>query len=272
MKFETRELPEAIPAVRLAAAGKAYGRGRKAVTALAGLDLEVVAGRTVAIIGTPGSGRSTLLRLIAGLEPPTTGSVEVFGRTARAAAGEQDLGIVAEPSRLRRGLTVRKNLAGPLRRAGLPFAEAALRVDELVVRHGLGNRAEQRVRRLGPVDRLHASLAMALALRPRLLLLDEPFLGLDAFSREREQGVLRAALLGSGLTVVIATDSVDESVFLADEVAVLRPGDGGTELRLVRVPFGEQRPEGLRERPEFFDRVVAVRAALHGDPVPDDGD
>jgi len=250
----------------------AQGRGRKAVTLLTGFDLEVADGERIAIIGSPASSAAAVLGLLAGTERPSAGEIEIFGRTVPEALAAADIGVVAGTAALRSGWTVERSLSDPLERAGMDYAGRGQRVRDLAARTGLADHLGVRVGALSPAQRCRAAIAAALAPRPRVLVLAEPFAGLNAFTRERQQLDLLRMLVGVGAALILATDSVDEAVFLADRVVALAPGAGprpgsGPVLGEVEIPFRDARPEGLREQPEFFDRVVAVRAALRGDPA-----
>lgn len=262
-QFATKGLAAPTPAVRLAGVDKTYGRRAKRVHALAGIDLEVAAGEFVAIIGPVGCGRSTLLRLIADIETPTAGTIEIFGGPARAARLEHDTGLAGSPPGLLWWRTVLQNIALPLELQGVPYADRAQRAEEFALRLGLGDVRDRRPGRLTAESQQRVALARALAGGPRLLLLDEPFAELEEASRERLQQELATIVAQSGAAVVLATDSVAEAVFLADRVVVMstRPG---RVMQVVDVALGSARPDGLRDSPEFFDRMTAVRAALHG--------
>jgi len=265
-RFETRTLPERAPAVRIRGLGKAFGRRAKAVEALIGIDLEVAAGEFVSLIGPSGCGKSTLMRLIADLDQPTTGSVEVFGKPAGQARLDQDYGIAFQQAGLLPWRTVAQNLSLPLELHGVATAERDARVGELAALVGLAEFTGHYPDQLSGGMQQRVAIARALAEGPRLLLMDEPFGALDEMTRERMQSELIRIRSRTGAAVVFVTHSIPEAVFLSDRVVVMsaRPG---RITEIVDVPFGPERPELLREDPRYFERVTAVREALHGAPV-----
>ena len=110
------------------------------------------------------------------------------------------------------------------------------------------------------------AIARALAEQPKLLLMDEPFGALDEMTRERLQSELVRITAESGAAVVFVTHSIPEAVFLSDRVVVMSPRPGRI-TEILTTGFGTERAESLRESPAYFERVTAVREALHGTPV-----
>jgi NitT/TauT family transport system ATP-binding protein len=208
--------------------------------ALEGLDLTVDPGQIVALIGPNGSGKSTLLRVIAGLIRPDTGTVEVDGR-AIAAPGP-DVGLVFQEPRLLPWRSVASNIAYPLELTGWSRIRRAERVDDLLTLVRLRTAAAARPSQLSGGMRQKVALARALALEPRVLLLDEPFSALDALTRDRLNVELLELWARTGTTGIVVTHSIPEAIFLADRVVVLsaRPGRVVADLP-VRLP----RPRAL---------------------------
>jgi len=265
-QFATKDVQAPTPAVRVVGVEKTFGRRGKAVKALLDVDLTIAAGEFISLIGPSGCGKSTLMRLIADLDAPTSGTIEVFGKSARQARLDQDYGIAFQQAGLLPWRTVLKNIALPLELHGVPYAERAARAEELALLVGLGEFRDHRPDQLSGGMQQRVAIARALAERPRLLLMDEPFGALDEMTRERMQNELARIAHQSGAAVVFVTHSIPEAVFLADRVVVMSPRPGRI-TETLDVPLGEERPEGLRESPEFFERVTAVREALHGAPV-----
>jgi NitT/TauT family transport system ATP-binding protein len=209
--------PGPEPVVRLRQVTKRFASG---IEALAGLDLIVGPGELLALLGPSGCGKSTALRLMAGLAAPTTGSVE------RRLPDPHAVGFVFQEPTLMPWATVERNVALPLKLLGLPRAEYRRRVGERLERLGLGGFARAYPRQLSGGMRMRVSIARALAARPRLLLLDEPFAALDEITRWRLNDELLELWRSENLTIVFVTHSVYESAYLATRIAVLsaRPG------------------------------------------------
>jgi len=266
MRFDTKELPEAIPAVRVAGASKTFGKKARAVRALEAIDLDIMAGEFVSLIGPSGCGKSTLLRLIADLDQPSDGRVEVFGKPAAQARLDQDYGIAFQQAGLLPWRTVAGNLLLPLELHGVPHAERNERVEALAAMVGLADFTGHYPDQLSGGMQQRVAIARALAEKPRLLLMDEPFGALDEMTRERMQGELARIAARSGAAVVFVTHSIPEAVFLSDRVVVMSPRPGRITAD-IEVPLGPDRADLLRETPEFFAKVTEVREALHGAPV-----
>lgn len=209
--------PGPEPVVRLRQVTKRFAGG---IEALASLDLVVEPGELLALLGPSGCGKSTALRLMAGLAAPTTGSVE------RRLPDPHAVGFVFQEPTLMPWATVERNVALPLKLLGLPRPEVRRRVGEWLERLGLAGFARAYPRQLSGGMRMRVSIARALAPRPRLLLLDEPFAALDEITRWRLNDELIDLWRSENITIVFVTHSVYESAYLATRIAVLsaRPG------------------------------------------------
>jgi NitT/TauT family transport system ATP-binding protein len=257
---------EAAVAVSATGVSKVFPSRQGGVHALDNVDLEVAPGEFVSLIGPSGCGKSTLMRLIADLDEPTGGELAVFGKTARQARLDQDYGIAFQQAGLLPWRTVAGNIALPLEIHGVSAAERTARVAELVALVGLADFTDAHPDQLSGGMQQRVAIARALAEGPRLLLMDEPFGALDEMTRERMQTELSRISGETGAAVVFVTHSIPEAVYLSDRVVVMSPRPGRI-TEIVDVPFGATRAESLREAPEFFERVTAVREALHGVPV-----
>jgi NitT/TauT family transport system ATP-binding protein len=237
------------------------------VVALTEVDLDVAPGEFVSLIGPSGCGKSTLLRLVADLDEPTAGSLEVFGKSARQARLDQDYGIAFQQAGLLPWRTVAANIELPLTLHGVDRAARRGRVAELVEMVGLADFADSYPDQLSGGMQQRVAIARALAERPRLLLMDEPFGALDEMTRERMQNELVRICAETSAAVVFVTHSIPEAVFLSDRVVVMSPRPGRI-VDDVEVALGSGvRVDALREDDDFFHAVARVREALHGTPV-----
>ncbi len=220
----------------------------------------------MSLIGPSGCGKSTLMRIIADLDTATSGDVQVFGKSPRQARLDQDYGIAFQQSGLLPWRTVAGNIALPLELHGMDAAGRKARVAELAELVGLTEFIDRYPDQLSGGMQQRVAIARALAEQPRLLLMDEPFGALDEMTREYLQTELARIAAESGAAVVFVTHSIPEAVFLSDRVVVMSPRPGRI-TEVITTGFTGERSEALRESPEYFEKVTAVREALHGAPV-----
>ncbi|WP_030462793.1 ABC transporter ATP-binding protein [Kitasatospora sp. NRRL B-11411] len=249
------EAVEAPPAaVELAGVTVRYGAGGRragqAVTAVSDVSLTIGEGEFTVLVGPSGCGKTTLLRVVAGFEPAAGGRALVHGAPPRPGHGT---GLVFQQPRLFPWRTVGGNLAFALARHGLPRAERAARTAELLDLVGLSGYAGRRTWELSGGQQQRIAIARALAGRPRLLLLDEPFAALDALTRERLQEELRTLTARTGTAVLFVTHSVDEAVLLGSRVLVMAadPGRVVADLPVDLPRDAATDPAALRGTPEF---------------------
>ena len=196
-----------------------------AVTALERVDLAVEAGELVALLGPSGSGKSTLLRVVAGLELPDEGTVAIDGRDLTYAPPQQrGIGFVFQHYAPFPHLTVWENVAFGLRVRRTPRDQVRRRVERLLAMVGLSKFAGRRPHQLSGGQRQRMALARALAIEPRVLLLDEPFSALDAHVRRKLRAWLRELHDELGATTLMVTHDRAEAMELADRIAVLNDG------------------------------------------------
>ncbi|MPZ30966.1 MAG: ATP-binding cassette domain-containing protein [Rhodospirillales bacterium] len=200
------------------------------VKALAGVSLDVQAGEFLSVLGPSGCGKSTLLRLIAGLAQPTTGTIDWSDE-----GGRGDLGFVFQEPTLMPWATALANVALPLKLRGIAKGEREARAAEALENVGLKGFERVWPRELSGGMKMRVSLARALVVQPRLLLMDEPFAALDEITRHRLNDDLLALWQRSGVTIVFVTHSVFESVFLSQRIVVMtaRPGRVSAELAVT---------------------------------------
>jgi sulfate/thiosulfate transport system ATP-binding protein len=230
-----------------------------AFTALDGVSLEIAPGSLTALLGPSGSGKSTLLRVIAGLEQPDAGRVVIDGRDVTGLpAQRRGIGFVFQHYAAFKHMTVHDNVAFGLRIRRRPKAEIRDRVGELLRVVGLDGYAGRRPSQLSGGQRQRMALARALAVEPRVLLLDEPFGALDAKVRAELRAWLRRLHDEVHVTTVLVTHDREEAMDIADAIAVLDTG------RIVQAGA----PRELYERPadrfvmEFLGPVARVGDAL----------
>lgn len=205
-------------AIRLRGVTKAYEGGTRA---LGPLDLDIRKGEFVSLLGASGCGKSTALRLIAGLATPSSGVIDVPARASR-----QSIGFVFQEPTLMPWTTVRENVRLPLKLAHIADTESTARIADALAQVGLSGFADAYPRELSGGMKMRVSLARALVTSPDILLLDEPFAALDEITRFRLNNDLLTLWRKLGKTVVFVTHSVYESVYLSQRVVVMtsRPG------------------------------------------------
>ena len=198
--------------------------------ALAGINLTIEQGEIVAMVGGSGCGKTTLLRLISGLDRASQGTISVDGKVITAPS--EEVGIIFQEPRLLPWLTVEQNIGFPL--AHLPKDERQAKVDRALLRVGLGGLGERWPRQLSGGQAQRVSIARSLVAQPKVLLLDEPFSALDAFTRASLHDHLIALWEAEQPTLLIVTHDVEEAAILADRVIVMQPHPGRifTEFKL----------------------------------------
>jgi NitT/TauT family transport system ATP-binding protein len=251
-------MPQSSPLVRLSRVSKTFSNG---TTALAGLDLDIRSGEFLSLLGPSGCGKSTALRLIAGLGLPSAGSIQWPGEDG--ADHRADIGFVFQEPTLMPWASVEANVWLPMRLRGVSRADARARIDDCLAMVGLSGFRQAFPRELSGGMKMRVSIARALALRPRLLLMDEPFAALDEITRFRLNDDLQRIKAETGCTVVFVTHSVYESVYLSSRIVVMaaRPGRIVSEIALdAPLPRGE----AFRRSAVYVEACRAASDALHG--------
>jgi len=245
---------EAQPAIALEGLTKRYGT----TTAIAGLDLEVAAGETLAMLGPNGAGKTTTVECCMGYRAPDEGTVRVLGldpRRDRARLAPR-IGLM-----LQEGGVYPHAYPGEVLRLFAAFYRSPRSPDELLERVGLEEVRRTRFRDLSGGQKQRLSLALALVGRPEIVYLDEPTTGLDVAARHRTWGMIRE-LKADGVTVVLTTHLLDEAEQLADRVAIVDHGRliaAGTPTELTR---GDQSRVTLRSGPGLDTAGLAARLAV----------
>jgi NitT/TauT family transport system ATP-binding protein len=233
------------------------------LTALDRLSIEIAAGSFTVVIGPNGCGKSTVLRVVAGLLTPESGRVVVGAGTAAASprAGDGRVGLAFQQPRLVAWLSTLENVALPLSLAGMSAAEQRERAGAALARVGLADVARLRPRELSGGMAQRAGLARSLITDPPVLLLDEPFAALDALTREAFDTELQRLWLERPRTVVLVTHSVSEAIRLADRIVIMTARPGAV-ARVVPVDLARPRPAELTGDRHAAGVAAAVRATL----------
>jgi sulfonate transport system ATP-binding protein len=241
--------------------GKTYPNG---VHALERFSAEIQLGEIVAIIGGSGCGKSTLLRAIAGLDRATAGAVTLDDATITAPHAK--IGIIFQEPRLLPWLSVADNIGFGL--TDLPTKERRQRVTRALARVGLSDKADAWPRELSGGQAQRVAIARALVPQPEVLLLDEPFSALDAFTRRDLQDHLLDLWADTRPTLVLVTHDVDEAVVLADRVLVMRPRPGRL-FEAIDINLGRPRDRNSQHFDAFKRRVLTALDRSLDRNVPD---
>lgn len=236
-------------------------------TIIENVSLDVKPGEFLCIIGASGCGKTTALRLAAGLYQPTSGHVSFDGEPMRAPRRDvaivfQDYGKALLPWRTAAG-----NVALALETIGMPKAQRPARIDELLKKVGLPNHADKYPAEMSGGMQQRLQIARCLAQEPKALLMDEPFGALDAMTRQGLQDEVLSLLDASKATVIFVTHDLEEAIYLGDRVVGLLPHPGRIGIDLpINLPrprdqlTTRENPEFLRLRRELFDFIKASEA------------
>ncbi|OIQ39085.1 MAG: nitrate/sulfonate/bicarbonate ABC transporter ATP-binding protein [Roseobacter sp. MedPE-SWde] len=234
---------------------KGFGQGTNRVEVLKNINLEVSEGEFVAILGFSGTGKSTLMNLVAGLEMPDSGSVTFKGETITAPGPER--GLVFQSYSLMPWLTVSGNigLAVDAVFPKLSAEERQAKIDHYVAMVGLSHATSRRPAELSGGMRQRVSVARALAMNPEMLLLDEPLSALDALTRANLADEILEIWEQEKKTCILITNDVDEAILLADRIIPLNPD--GTLAEPVKVNIPRPRDRGAMNDDEMFKALRA---------------
>jgi len=226
------------------------------------VSLEVAAGKVTCLLGPSGCGKSTTLRMIAGVERPDTGSIRIDGRTVSEGAvflppEARGVGLMFQDFALFPHLTVAQNVAFGLRG---DRAAKAHRVDELLERVNLAGFGPKHPHELSGGEQQRVALARALAPRPRVMLMDEPFSGLDNRLRDGIRDTTLELLKEEGTAVLLVTHEPDEALRMGDEIALMRDG------RVVQrgSPYNIYNAPADRAAAAFFSDINVIRGVSRG--------
>jgi NitT/TauT family transport system ATP-binding protein len=223
------------------------------------LNLTILEGEFVALIGASGCGKTTLLRMCAGLEKPTSGRLYILGLSPEEACRTHQIGVAFQRPALVPSRTAIGNVKLTLT---VTQAPEALNPEELLNRFGLAQSLNLYPHQLSGGMQQRVNIACALVHQPQLLLLDEPFGALDELTRERLIDWVGGILRGGKRTTILVTHSVEEAVTLADRIVVMGQTNTGAPTE-IKVTLPDPRDFNVRQSDEYLQLVRETREALH---------
>ncbi len=233
------------------------------VDALTNVTLDIRQGEFVSLVGPSGCGKTTLLRAIADLQQPSTGTITVRGQTPRQIRLQKKFGIVFQSPVLYDWRTARRNVCMPMELMGLPKKERTATVSEMLDMVNLLGSGHKYPHQMSGGMQQRVGIARALAIKPEILLMDEPFSALDEFTKEKLNEELLSIWSKAQKTVVFVTHNISEAVFLSDRVVVLSPHPGRVSA-VVDIDLPRPRHLAIKDRPEFGALVAKVRNSFEG--------
>ncbi len=255
-----RRLHERPIVLEINALDKRFQTPEREITALQDINFEVRRREFVCILGESGCGKSTLIRIIAGLETPTNGEVLLDGQPVYGPGPER--GMVFQSYTLFPWLTVKKNVMFGLRMKGVDNYDANTQARQWIELVGLSKFENSYPHQLSGGMKQRVAIARALATQPRVLLMDEPFGALDAQTRSQMQAYLLQIWKNVDVTILFITHDLDEAVYLADRILVLKAHPGRVD-EIIEVPVPRPRkPEHLLTA-EFLATKKRVEELIH---------
>jgi NitT/TauT family transport system ATP-binding protein len=239
---------------------KRFGEGNSAVTALQDVSFNVHQREFLCVVGASGCGKSTLARILAGLERPSSGSLLLDGKPVEGSGA--DRGMVFQGYTLFPWLTVRRNVMFGPRMQGRGNSAAGEEADQWLELVGLSSFADAYPYQLSGGMKQRVAIARALANSPRILLMDEPFGALDAQTRCQMQRHLLHIWRNADVTVVFITHDLEEAIYLADRILVLKPRPGRVAER-IEVPVPRPRSTEQFLTPEFLATKRRLEEWIH---------
>ncbi len=240
--------------------GKVYKTAKGEVAALKDVNFKTHRREFVCVIGPSGCGKSSLIRILAGLEPYTSGEVLLDGKPVTGPG--RDRGMVFQGYTLFPWLSVRKNVMFGLEMNNITGEEASNEADLWLELVGLEKFANAYPHELSGGMKQRVAIARALVNQPRILLMDEPFGALDAQSRAKMQAHLLEIWRNIDITILFITHDLDEAIYLADRILVLKANPGGVQ-ELIAVPVPRPRSPGQFTSPEFLATKARLEALIH---------
>jgi NitT/TauT family transport system ATP-binding protein len=241
---------------------KSFGRGKSApIEVVCDFTLDIRDLEFLAVIGPSGCGKSTLLRLIDGLIPADSGQILMDGRDISRIVGGEGRGMVFQSFDLFPWRTTLANVEFGLETKGVPRSERANIARHYINLVGLSGFENAFPHELSGGMQQRAGFARALAIKPEILLMDEPFGALDVQTRDILQNELLDIWGKEQKTVLFVTHSIEEAIYLADRIAVITPRPARVD-RIIDVPFERPRTEDIKSRPEFLEMRQEIWAML----------
>lgn len=235
--------------------------GGEPVIALSNVNLEIKQGEFISLLGPSGCGKTTLLRTIADLQQPTSGKITVRGQSPREIRLQKKYGIVFQNPVLYDWRTVRRNVCMPMELMGMPKKDRTARVTKMLELVGLMEFGKKYPHELSGGMQQRVGIARALAIKPEILLMDEPFSALDEFTKEKLHEDLLRIWKKTNKTILFVTHNIQEAVFLSDRVVVLSPHPGRVSA-VVDIKLDRPRTLETKNTPEFNDMVIKVRKSF----------
>ncbi|WP_077610654.1 ABC transporter ATP-binding protein [Clostridium sp. Marseille-P2415] len=237
--------------------------GGEPIAALSNVNLEIKQGEFISLLGPSGCGKTTLLRTIADLQEKTSGNISVRGLSPREIRLQKKYGIVFQSPVLYEWRTVRRNVCMPMELLGMQKKDRTARVTKMLELVGLMEFGEKYPHELSGGMQQRVNIARALAIRPEILLMDEPFSALDEFTKEKLHEDLLRIWQKTNKTILFVTHNIQEAVYLSDRVVVLSPHPGRVSA-IVDIDLPRPRPIEMKETQEFNALVSKVRNSFEG--------
>ncbi len=248
--------------LRVEDATKHYHTRTGVVHALEGVSFDVREGELVCVLGPSGCGKSTLLWAMSGLHQLTRGRILLDGEAITRP--HPAIAMIFQDANLLPWRNLLRNINLPFEIKGIPPAARRDRVNALLKRVGLAGFETKYPRELSGGMQQRASIVRSLAVDPEVLLMDEPFGALDAFTRDEMNLLIQEIWMESGKTVVFITHNIAEAIFLADRIVVLSPRPGRL-ARIFEIDLPRPRTLELTTQPHFIETLVAIKASIdHG--------